>query len=230
MSTVPTNDGSGNGRRTMPKNEYGWFHNALLGLLTPFEVAVYCVLAMHVDHQTQECWPHQKTIARLARCSVPQVRRALDQLAKLGLVAITPTLKGNRYTLLPVANLSARPLQTETLSQSGGAICQSDPERSIRAVPAIYQSAVKEPDSVNQTQGNPTQENQTAQTRTALAQSAIPHSAPPPVHTPSTVNHSLPSQKPQPIEDEQDRAAREYDRYLRSIEYAKYDRLNTRPF
>lgn len=97
-----------NGKRTMPKKDYTRQHNFLLDLLTVYEYKLHSLLVDHADNETQECWPHQETLARRMMCSLRLVKMLLKRLEDLHLVAIQPTLKGNRYTLLRVDKAALR--------------------------------------------------------------------------------------------------------------------------
>ena len=83
-------------------------YELLNGVLTPFELAVWCQLKKHEASETHECWPSQETIAADAKCSVRQVQRALQSLEEdLGLVKARlrypgQMRRGDLYTLLPV--------------------------------------------------------------------------------------------------------------------------------
>lgn len=59
----------------------------------------------HVDNG-DSCWPHQDTIGRMARLTPRQISRAVQELERLGEIAIQRTQTGNRYTIL-------MPLQTK---------------------------------------------------------------------------------------------------------------------
>jgi helix-turn-helix protein len=127
MRTITGKLTTDKGRRTMPDQQYSWFHDVLLGALTPYQLAVYLVLAKHADEK-QDAWPSQKTIAKLAHCSLRQVQLALDSLEALNLIArrLNPPASGRKYgvgaiyTLLHVdaADLHQRVTSTRTTCAS----------------------------------------------------------------------------------------------------------------
>jgi Helix-turn-helix domain len=123
MSTVPTNNGNGNGRR-----KFMQIDRELAEVLPPYPWKVYCVLKAHENAQ-QESWPSEQTMARESLCSVRQVSRAKATLKEVGLVStrwklIHPTdqLPSLVYTLLEVTEAIIKRLrvaQTRTASQAG---------------------------------------------------------------------------------------------------------------
>ena len=93
------------------RGQTGWYRvdNEVLTTYAPLlkttGIAVYNVLCMHADWDSQQCWPSHPTIAREAGCSVSTVKRALRVLVREGLILKeTLSRKGggvhNRYTLL----------------------------------------------------------------------------------------------------------------------------------
>ena len=96
------------GKRTMPEKDYTRQHNFLLDLLTADEYKLHSLLVDHADNETQECWPHETSLASRMMCSVRLVKMLLKRLEDLHLVAIQRTLKGNRYTLLRVDEAALR--------------------------------------------------------------------------------------------------------------------------
>jgi hypothetical protein len=57
--------------------------------LTSYEKLVYIVLARHANKEGA-CWPGRARIAKMARCSVESVKRALPGLVEKGLLSIEP--------------------------------------------------------------------------------------------------------------------------------------------
>ena len=93
------------------RGQTGWYRvdNEVLTTYAPVlkttGIAVYNVLCMHADWDSQQCWPSHPTIAREAGCSVSTVKRALRALVREGLIykQTIPRQGGgvrNRYTLL----------------------------------------------------------------------------------------------------------------------------------
>jgi hypothetical protein len=110
--------------------------------LTRTEGFVYLVLATRRDWDTKLCWPHQRTIAALVGCSESQVRRALDKLVKLALLAVRRTRSGNEYELLEV------PFRPRTHTRSDRA--------SMRGSNRAPMRGVKEREPVNEIKGTST--------------------------------------------------------------------------
>ena len=116
--TLTRNNLPANKIRTMKlangKNgDFTCINNALLrGVLTPYELAVYCVLAgapttrrSNAGRTSRPLWPRRA-------CSVRQVVRARDRLQELELIAVACERENRRaenvYTLLAVEGSSKR--------------------------------------------------------------------------------------------------------------------------
>ena len=130
----------------MPEKDYTQQHNFLLDLLTVYEYKLHSLLVNHADNATQECWPRQETLARRMMCSLAQVKMLLKRLEDLHLVAIQPTLKGNRYTLLRVDEAALRERIEATKTPPTRKPPRSYPDSYHVAVPQPPRSSLKELD------------------------------------------------------------------------------------
>jgi hypothetical protein len=72
-----------------------WIRSELLRQYGPeigaYGIAVYNVLAMCADNDTQEAYPGLGYIANLCGCSIRQVQRKIRRMEELGLIAIEST-------------------------------------------------------------------------------------------------------------------------------------------
>jgi hypothetical protein len=93
--------------------------------LEPYDRAVYNVLVKRADNQTRIARPHQRTIARDARCSERQVRYSLDVLEERGLIGRGRNWKGCFYTVLDGQPAQDQPAQ---LAASIGTRLKTKPE------------------------------------------------------------------------------------------------------
>lgn len=59
---------------------------------------MFALLATYADRDSGDCWPKQATLAEALGWSEPTVRRALDDLRKLGWLETRPVLVGGRKT------------------------------------------------------------------------------------------------------------------------------------
>lgn len=97
------------------KQPWAWFDKRVIRQygrqLGPQGIAVYMALAIHVDGETQSCFPSYQTIAQEIGASRSTVLRAIALLCQLGLVSKEPMpspagdVGPNRYALLDVPAL-----------------------------------------------------------------------------------------------------------------------------
>ena len=108
-------------------------YNCAIGKLSPFAMAVYVVICFHSNNATKESYPGHERIAREARCSRSQVKRAIAELVKEKLISIRKVgrvgMQHNEYTVLAPA---------PTQAKKGGAVptgpgCQSSKDGPARA-------------------------------------------------------------------------------------------------
>ncbi|TFD56399.1 helix-turn-helix domain-containing protein [Cryobacterium sp. Hh38] len=107
--------------------------------ISAYALLVYVALVGRTD-KTNVCWPSQKTLAIEARCSVPQVKRALKELQTVGIVTWTAQWSGkqqlsNRYTVHSARNPAI--CKGGDLTELGGG--------SDRATPGVCESYKEDP-------------------------------------------------------------------------------------
>lgn len=105
--------------------EYGWFriHNSVIDDydLTPHELAVYVVIARHVNNKSGVSFPGYKLIAKEAHVSERHVPRCLSALETKGLLSIvrSKNAKGekqaNQYTLLGGGEMTMRSTDSQSV-------------------------------------------------------------------------------------------------------------------
>ncbi len=69
-------------------------------VIGPYGIAVYSVLALHANAETQTCFPAYETIADLAGMSRRETARAIKDLATRRIIEIGKYNRHNVYTLL----------------------------------------------------------------------------------------------------------------------------------
>lgn len=146
------------------KQPFSWFPNELMrdygAELGPYAGWVYMALLTHANKEAS-CWPAHETLATMTGVSIPEVKRSLQKLQRLGLIDITTRRpRTSLYTLLDVpeksVNSSGGAILPEAPNSSGGAINSSmgsinSQDRAIEQLPQSYEVDVFEVDSLNQT-------------------------------------------------------------------------------
>ena len=95
------------------KRKPGWFwvNREILEhfapIIKPSGIAVYCVLCLHADNNSQRCYPSHATLAALTGLSTRAIPDVLARLVEAGLIHVESRAaagKSNVYTLLDVGS------------------------------------------------------------------------------------------------------------------------------
>lgn len=122
--------------------------SGLLAELSPTEFVVWLVLRAHCG-RSDEAWPRQSTISRLAGLGSTAVKKAIRSLAERRLVVVQTVGRSNRYTI--------RPLDTAMSRETSQSARDTDAKRPIEGripTPSTDDRAAIRPDMGRETSTN----------------------------------------------------------------------------
>ncbi len=113
-------------------------------VLGPYGIAVYVALCMHAGKSTQTCWPSHKTLAEEIGIGPGKVRKCLQELKHLGLIAISARRgknggqTSNIYTLLSLPPTEPKAADMGKCSDTNGDAPDDTPPPYMPDTPPPY--------------------------------------------------------------------------------------------